>query len=443
MNPLLYYECISEFKRQYYSSLISHEHLVEGEVKLDKLSYPDGGTDERANFWGWKFEKDGVKYLVESKGKKLKDLCPFMAMDCQKVAHAGQVYQFVGKVVPARFKSEKTMTFKELVDSFASHAHTNPQHQKLWWFLSLSAMMDRTYFRVASNPGFGKDSVVDILGHLIGGAGTVENPTLAKLEYLTYLKWLAVSEIVDISKTEWRVIEQFLLAAGAHKPEVTKHSRAKDAVQEILNLNKFSLSLIYNDIDNYPEMEKYFDFVTKDAVKDRYPAFRVWGTLTEDFNQVRTIDVPKFVKEHHEDYRKIIYAFTYYKDNVMRELKRWNADKLSLMIGNKKMPERWKISLGKILRIIDLYCSTQEEFDEWMKVIGQVLVDYQVMLEYPNHCELLARRMGKGTKDYLNALVSVHVMPTFTSKIQGISEIIHARGAASTKSKGVWAAPVS
>jgi hypothetical protein len=281
-----------------------------------------------------------------------------------------------------------------------------------------ASLLDRANFRICSPAGFGKDSVVDTLGNLIGGCFTIENPTIAKLEYMTYSKWLAVNEIVDIQKTEWRNIEQFLLSAGAHKTEITKHSRAtSNGVKEILDISKFSLSLMYNDIDHYPETDKYVDFVTKKAVLDRFPAFRLSGVLQEDFNVVKTIDIKKFVEEHFNDYKDLIYTYTYFKENLNKELKRFNADKL-----RKDIPHRWKLNIGSLLKIVDLYCDNQEEFDYWITKINYSLTDYEIMLEYPKILSKVSKRLSES--DSKDLFIKIRGIPTFTDKKKVLLEYI-------------------
>jgi hypothetical protein len=383
LSNLLHYDCINEFKRQYFKDILSFEHLIQGEIKIDKVSFPDGGTDEAFNFWGYQLEKSGIKYLLPSKYAdgteiKLVELLPIIPKDLQKVAYRGNAYMLINRPVPARFKPEKVMSFKIFADSLNDLEHTNPEQRKLLMFIGLTSLMDRSNFRISSPPNFGKDSVVDTLGNLLGGCFTIENPTIAKLEYMTYAKWLAVNEIVDIQKAEWRNIEQFLLSAGAHKPEITKHSRAiANGTKEIMDISKFSLSLLYNDIDCYPEQDKYVDLVTKRAVLDRFPALRLSGMLTEDFNKIKNIDVAKFVEEHFNDYKNLLYTFTYYKQNINKELKRYNASKL-----NQGLPNRWLINIGRLLKTIDLYCDNQEEFDYWINIINECLQDYKDMLDY-------------------------------------------------------------
>jgi hypothetical protein len=415
-KQLLFYDSLSEFKKQFYKDLLTSQHLIPGEIKINKLDFASGGSQEHANFWGYMFEKDGKKYLLESKDINglqvdLSELMPFMAEDLEKVASKGIVYWLVNKPISAKFRPQKCMQFRDLVNVFSSFAHSNPVHQKLLVFIALTSMMDRANFRISTPPGFGKDSIVDTMGALVGNAATVENPTLAKLEYMTAFKWLVVNEINDIGKSEWKVIEQFLLSAGAHKSEVTKHSRATaNGVKEILNIKNFSLALLYNDIDCYPDMKDYIDFITKKAVLDRFPAFRFYGSLMEDFN-LRNLDVEKLVKDNFSTYKELLYTFSYFKQNLSRELKHFSAEKLS------DMPQRWKINIGRLLKIIDLYCKDQDEFDYWINVINDSLIDYKEMLSYP----LLLKQLDKKGK---KVTPEIELAKTFVDKRKMINLLL-------------------
>ncbi|HEY9705240.1 MAG TPA: hypothetical protein V6C58_22570, partial [Allocoleopsis sp.] len=215
MSILLNYECLSQFKRQFYEKVLSFDNLIPEEIKIDKVSFPDGGTDDTFNFWGYELQKDGKKYLLPSKfpdGTELdiKNILPIIPQDVQKVASRGNVYYLINNPISVSFKSDKRLSFKELANILNDFEHTNPEHRLLLVFMGLSQVLDRSNYRISTPAGFGKDSVVDIFGNLLGNCATIENPTIAKLEFMTNMKWLAVNEIVDIQKAEWRNIEQFL-----------------------------------------------------------------------------------------------------------------------------------------------------------------------------------------------------------------------------------------
>ena len=300
------------------------------------------------------------------------------------------------------------MTFRQLVDKLSNSLnHSNKEHYKLYWMLALTSMIDRINFRLSTPAGFGKDSIVDIMNNLFGNATTIENPTVAKLEYLSFSKWLAINEVVDISKGEWRLMEQYLLSAGALKNKISKRSRAVAGVGEFLDIKNLSLSLFYNDIDHYPDTKKYFDEVTKKAVKDRFLPLRLSGTYTENFNEVTQKDIKEYVKDNMDEYDDIIRTFVYYKHNINASLHYYKLPNLF------KFGERHKTSLGRLFNIVDAYCETQVEFDKWCKVIIDSYDDYNDMLGYP----LLVEQVNKkGKKQETEKLINSLKNSSFTEK---------------------------
>jgi hypothetical protein len=283
--------------------------------------------------------------------------------------------------------------------------------------MAMSQLWDRSYYRVCSVPGNGKDSVIDICGSLFGDCATIESPTIAKLEdRATVLKWLGVNEVVDIQKADWDIIQQFLLTAGAHKSEITKRSRAFKNVQEIIDISNFSISLFYNDINCYPDMSKFFDFVTKSAVRDRFPAFRFYGILSEDFNSVGNLDITSFVKTNFNFYIGMIKSFLYFKDNFRSFIKGFKRDRLMQVKG------RDQTNLGRLLNIVDFYCDTQQEFDSYVDIINDSMMDYVEMLQYP---ELFNKLKEKFTEEELQEkMKTLSKINTFVEKNKKINYML-------------------
>ena len=385
----LYYESLNEFNHQYYGGLLSEEHLTQfSQVHFTKFFIPGDTVPYEADFWGYHLIKDGINYLIKSSDNEgneidIRTLLPIEAHDLLKVADSkGNVYLQVNRPIPKRIEPKKVFTPKEFVDNLCLLNHTNPKALKLMTFMGLSQLWDRSYYRIASIPGFGKDGVADVLGHLFGNCATIESPTIAKLEdRATVLKWLIVNEVVDIQKADWDIIQQFLLSAGARKNKITKHSRAFKNVMEIIDVSKFSLSLYYNDVDCYPDAKNvfkpYFDDITKKAVRDRFPAFRFHGGFDENFNSMSRTNVSRLVENNTDWYVSMIQTFTYYKHNFHTFIHNWNDDKLLTMKG------RDVTNLGVLLKVVDMYCDTQAEFDEWLVYINESMMDYVEMLGYP------------------------------------------------------------
>lgn len=419
----LHYQLITEFKKQFYKDLLTTEHLKSGEIRMDRLTFPDGGIEEGANVWGYILKKNGNKYILPSKHKEknsfvdLHKILPILTKKTMKVAFKGVVYNLITEYASAKFKSERVFSFKHFFDILTSLEHSNKKHLKLMWFIGLTNMFNRLNTRISTPPGFGKDSNVDIVGNLFGNASTIVSPTLAKLEFMTTFKWLSINEAIDIGKAEWRVIEQFLLDAGAFKPEIAKHSRATSkGVSEMLDISDFSLSLFYNDIDNYPTSVKYFDDVVKDALKDRFPYFRFYGHYLEDFNNIKDVKIEKYVKENFIFYKNLIYTFTYFKKNLSQYNNKYTTDLFD------NYPARWKTNLGRILKTIDIYCDNQEEFDYWAKELNDCIKDYKSMLQYPN---LMKKLVEEKTNVHNKYMPTIKNKKTFTEKNEYINSILY------------------
>ena len=434
MVSKLHYDLITAFNHSFYDGLLLESDIV-SEIHLKKMTFPDGSDDEEANFWGYLIEKHGKKYLLseydtqQNKIEDIKTMFPLKVIQSEKVSSGGVVYHNILQPQVFSIRSEQSMQFRELVDELSSIESTNSKHQKLNWFIQLAQLIDRCNFRVATNPGFGKDSTIDIMGTLIGGCGTIENPTIAKLEErANVLKHLAINEVVGISKAQWKDIELFLLATGAHKPKVTKRSRAFGSIGEEIDISQFSLSLLYNDITDYPDPEEYLDNMTKKAVLDRFPPFRLNGRLTENFDNIREVSPVEYAQKNKDYYLKLIRNFLHFKKNLPNNNYAVN--------GLIKLQPRWKLNVTKLLKVIDPYCTSQGEFDSWVIEINKSITDYLDMVKYPKAVEMLEKKFGVSGVD--KHLLAMHDMVTFTERLKYINDVLQNRVPITDKGLSGW-----
>jgi hypothetical protein len=426
-NNWLHYRILAALKNEIYKNLLTEEHLIPNKIEIKKMNLPDGSSDDTYNFRGWEFVKNNKRYLISDTMNDVKieirDILPILPKDELELGSKGNVYLHVKNPTSMRFKAIKSKSFKELLDLISGLKHSNTDMYKLLHMIAFASTFFRTNVRICSNPAFGKDSIIEIYNALIDRCGTITSPTLAKLEERSvYLRWLGISEVVDIGSTEWRIIQQYLLDAGAHKQSVTKHSRAYGGVGESLDLSKLSISLLYNDIIDYNDPEEYFDNITKAAVKDRFPAFRFHGQYLEDFNQLTEIDIPKYVKDNLDSFKDIIYNYMYYMKNHKEYLHNYTNDII------KMYNTRGITNLSNICKIIDMYSSNQEEFNHFTTLLNNCMHDYNEMLNYPKLLIPFYKRLGVST-DKVLPLSQVYMQllnkpSTNKSTLQYIKEII-------------------
>ena len=379
---ILHYQAVEKFRKEYFKNLITEEHLIDSE-KFFKKYLDIQGDEYELNEFAYVFQKEGKKYILPSKFKKE---LPIGFNTTEKVSIKDQAYYRILDPFPAKFIPEKSLTMRQLVDTIAGFSHSEPMQYRLDVMSALTQVISKAFFRKSSVPSFGKDSTIAILGSLSYKALTVENPTIAKLELLSSTKLLAVNELNDISTADWKMIEQFLLAVGAFKETYTKRSRATSGVGETIDISDLSVAIMYNDIDCYDSNDKYFDTRATKQCKDRFPALRFYGGFTEDFNQIDSLDIDVFVKEHWDTYKDIIRTLYYFSNpsNVLRGLKRFKVNE------HLSSSSRWSNSLNKLLRIVDLYCETQEEFDEYVFLLKRCMNEYESMVRYPSLVQRLA-----------------------------------------------------
>jgi hypothetical protein len=415
---LLHTDVLATFNDQFFEKVLTVEHITsDGAVSFPKVVSTDGEKKD-INFFGWIATKGGISYLVPNTDKdgtpmKIEDVFPIVPVKWDEVGYQSKAYRLIDQGQNVSFKKENVLGMRKLVDKLSCTPHTNPKHRKLLVMAILSQVFNRSYYRFSSPPSFGKDSIVDTIGLLVGGCATIENPSVPKLEREASIRTLSgLNEVVGLTRSQWVDIGKFMLAACAYKPSITKRTRAFGNVGETINLRKFSMSLFYNDIDCYIDPKTvYFDDLAEHGIRDRLPAMRVHGRFEYDFNSINDIDIEEFVKEHWDEILEIIYTITYYQHNVYG--KKYTYDL-------KGLPQRWQRSLGTLLRVVSEYCESQEEFNGWVAVLKGTMVDYNAMLEYPKLMKSLKEVIPD--KEYTELSEKLKKEKTFINRIKVITD---------------------
>jgi hypothetical protein len=97
------------------------------------------------------------------------------------------------------------------------------------------------------------------------------------------------------------------------------------------------------------------------------------------------------------------------------------------------VPERWKVSLGRILKVVDLYCESQKEFDYWLEVIMNAIEDYREMVQYTKAYEKFVKRHPVNSDNYLRVMSRFRVLNTWKEKLSLLSS-----GGVVVEDKALW-----
>lgn len=417
MKPeLLNYDALAELGIQENEGVLDSINVMEGGIAHFKTLLTVD-QKEMDNYWCWKFSKGSTNFLLsyyddEGNMRVLKDTLPIRPTKTRTVSYQGKVFELIEEFKPVGYRKIKKLSGKQLVDNLNAIPHTNSKHRALLIMQGLTQYYTRAYFRVSTNPGFGKDNVSNTMQNLVGKCGTITNPSVARLEQETVTtRWLAITEITKIPKGKWDEDELFLLDCCDHSPTTKKRSKSHGIVGDILNLRNFSVSLFYNDITDTVNVKKYFDNFADKPLHDRFIPFRLHGTFTHDFADEAIHNVGKFVKEHKQEYLDIIYTITWFADNY---------NKLRNPYSNKKLltlTNRERVSMLRLLKTISFYCDSQVEYDEWIKIINDSIIDYRSMIMYPDMLEAVTGKMNKLSPAYASLIKELNAMKTFTERL--------------------------
>lgn len=293
------YSVVNQFNSEFYRNIITDNDLKE--LKFFKFKIDE---DEFYEVKGWLVKKNRKKFLIKDDigGEKLEDVVPIKIREYQEYNYRNDVYQIPTNEGIVKFKipAKKTMTFKEWFDFFAPFKHTNPEDYEIYKALVLGSLILRFNYRVATQPAFGKNSLLDILKELMPFDVTVYTPDSApKLRATLEKKLLVVDEIVDIDKDKMKLLEPVIRSAGDMRTFVENSALSVSGyTKDTYDISNLSIGFIYNEYKDYVDTDKkrdksdkYFDNAFTQATKQRYIPFKLDGEL--DVSQFKVHDVKK------------------------------------------------------------------------------------------------------------------------------------------------------
>ncbi len=358
-------DCITYFNNQLYSDIFTDENLVSKKKCI---------TINGEKFYGFFMEK-GIKqyFALDEHVEQL----PFKVTETIEKDYKNDVFNFIIGITSIKIPAEKKMSFRELVDIMPQFSHTKPLHFLLYKIIALAAFIDRVNYRVSTDAGFGKDSVMNIIGHLVDSMANLYGATMAKLEYVLRNKLIILNELGNLKKDEKIQMQEFLLATGAYFNTYTKRSRKTNTTQEQYDISKLSLVLFYNLPSYYTgKAQEYFDQMFTKAVTNRFIPFVFEGRLTTRFDKV--IDVERIVNLKADTYKDVIATINYFRENPLTSIK-YEVDRNIIKFPKSLM--RYDRSFNVLLKYIAEYSLNQEEFDRLSKELYGCYKKYDKLLE--------------------------------------------------------------
>jgi len=362
---VMHNDAISKFNAELYSDIFTEENIT-----TNKKSLKIGDT----KFYGFFLEKGRDQYFACD--DFVKNL-PFKVIESKEKDHKGDVYSFITDISSITIPAEKKMTFRHLVDIMPAFKHTHPNHWLLYKICAIASYIDRVNFRVSTDAGFGKDSVMNIIMHLVDSMSNIYGATFAKLEFSLRNKLIILNELGNLKKEEKMQMQEFLLHVGAYFNKYVKRTRKTQTTQEEYNISKLSLVIFYNLPSYYTgKAQEYFDQMFTKAVTNRFIPFVFEGRLTTRFDKV--LDIEKIANKYRNVYKDVIATLTYFRQNIAKEIK-YEIDKDVIKFPKTLM--RYDRSFNILLKYVSEYANDQSEFDTLSKELYKCYKKYGKLLE--------------------------------------------------------------
>lgn len=384
------YGVLDMFCSEHYKNIITDNDLTELKsfnFKIDK--------DDIYTVKGWVVKKNRRRYLIKDNigNENLLNILPIKIVESKEFVYRNDVYNVPTTDGIARFKipAEETMTVNDWFDSFAPFIHTNPSHFKLYKALVLCSLVTRFNYRVATQPGFGKNSIPSLLRSLMPFEVSVYTPKSApKLLSVLEKRLLVIDEFIDIAEEHQGLLEPVIREAGDMRTSIENSALSVPGyTKDTYDISKLSLVFTYNEYADYMSKKnkkgkehKYFDFAVTEATNQRFIPLRLHGEL--DINQFGDGDKSeteiygesKIYLKNWIKMAKWLMDGGYY--GLLKE-KEKVIDKSKVSIDLKS--ERHKSHFNTIVNFLVVISRNQKEFDEYIKDLVFAYYDYLNMLD--------------------------------------------------------------
>jgi len=373
MTNLFNYDLVQAFNYQYYKDKLDNIHISDSEKFVSKVK-DEVGEEEELNLRVFPMKKNNKNYLLPR--DFLKEL-PIEVLDEKFVSINKDGYYLITDRVPTGLRPTKMYdTNFDFLKDFCKFEHSNQRDFTLYKIIMLTALIKRLNVRISTNPGFGKDSISNVLRLITGNIGVVHNPTMAKIEYLLTNKILVTNEVAGIKADDRTNLEQYYLLCGDFNNVYEKRSIANyKGTQNTYDIGKLSNIVFYNNIDCYPskKQDKYFDKMFQRAVRERFLPFKFSGRITEQFTEV--LNKEKVALENKDFYKKIIKHLNYLTDNFDSEVHGYEHDV------EVEFSDRWLRNWNTIVTGIDVFTPDEETFKFFVRLLYDKYRNYVEMIE--------------------------------------------------------------
>jgi hypothetical protein len=320
--------------------------------------------------------KDNYKFWID---EKIYDYLPVRVLlnECEDLIYDEDVVKRPLKPIPFKILPGHSMLFRKMVDEFVPLEHTNPLHWKLMKLIAISSFVGRLYVCIATEPEFGKSSIFDVIDFLTDRCPVFKPRSVpGVLNHINGTGNIVFDEVTDCKKEVREIMEEFSLQIGGGKTVYLNGAMKTPKTREKYNCILQSITYLYNTFECYSSKEGFFDYMFSNnkAMDTRFLKIRMNGKLTERFD--REFNLEEIAKQNRDVYIAFAKELLY-----LQQLKSSNGYERKFVTNSCiYLKGRKKNVYNEVTWCIDMYCTTQEEYDIFINELDNCIMGYKEMI---------------------------------------------------------------
>jgi hypothetical protein len=372
----LYWEFFSELI--YSKTLSSANTFDDGRIHHQSVLHKideDGNYVEYSPFnskdlYFIKFVKGNEFYIVPKRFEADFPIQPKTWLNVKLKKTDSQVWKYLKTYDSLSIPQTKTKEFKQFVNEWNPMTHSNP---KVWTLLKLISFTQGLKMAICGECACGKNANLTIRRHIDRKTlPKIKSPSKAKFyTELFYNDYINIDEITSWKLPEVNIIEDTLAEFGDESTDMVKHAKDSNRLLELMkDVSYKSLTLTFNPYDKLNNKFYFEDkFRNSGKIKDRYPIIYIDGHVIDTLRKPNRYQCEADVMQKLNEMREIASNFEYWKHNMSKHLHNWDRS----LVPFKK---RHLSNISPLIDTIDVYCKTQDEFNDWMTFLNKCKLEY-------------------------------------------------------------------
>jgi hypothetical protein len=388
MIDWFHYAVFKAFANRIYKESLGSEHLMYNGSEMYFETYfriIDGcvvecAIDDADKRSCYLLEKGSEQYMLPLVFAKHFPLKVLRSEPCHIKKSDKRVWKRVLETEAMVLPSKKRRSFKEFVTAWNPVEHTNPQSKTFLTILAIASRYKGVKLCICSEPAAMKNANFTLIGHITGDVVRMVKPTLARIENaVAYNRVLIFDEVTSMTKESIDDIELPIAWFGDNSSEYDAHSMKTNKKQQKSDLTQTSIIFPYNRKQDIGRGKVFFDekWTNPGAIKDRYPQFLIEGRVAETAANLNMTQAEEIMKTHFNDIAKVASELNYWFLNMHKEMHKYNRDIYIMALASKN---RHITNTEGLLDALDVYCDTQQEFDDWQTWLLSRMQAYKRMV---------------------------------------------------------------